>query len=149
MRLTNILVSDMQSLGAEEVKLHTKKHIRRKLESVFGDSLEMVADDSGRMLVIPDNLSRAMLAKENMRLSRENESLKVHDQDLVLKQCALKLRDDMKSSKSQRSWPPQPENLDNDYIPLPKSISTFLQLLLTGKSSTADTFFWSGLCVCH
>ena len=109
MYLTNILVSNMQSLRAEEVQLHTKKYIIRKLESEFGDSLEIVPDDSGRILVIPDNLSRAMLAKENMRLSRENESLKVHDQDLVLKQCALKLRDHIKSSKPQRSWPPQPK----------------------------------------
>ena len=57
-------VSDcMKSLGVTELKDSTMKHIRRNLACEFKDMLHIFPDDAGKLLVMPDNLSRYQLAK--------------------------------------------------------------------------------------
>ena len=55
--LTVKLVSYLQTYGINDVKTHTKKHLRWKLECEFKESLHFVHDDKGKLLVYPDNLS--------------------------------------------------------------------------------------------
>ena len=69
--LTPKLVANMHALWIENIKPQTKKHIRRKLETEFEDSIEIISDDKGKLLVIPDNLTRSMLVKNNMSLLNE------------------------------------------------------------------------------
>ena len=52
--------------------------------------------------------------------------------DEILKQCAVKIRTDIKNSKVKQPWPPLPVELNNDYVALPKSLTDFLKILLTG-----------------
>ena len=66
----------MQSLGFDIID-HTKKHIRRNLESHFGNSL-CIINDNGKLLVIPENLTREDLARQNIALS---EKIKVYEGD--------------------------------------------------------------------
>ena len=56
--LTDVVMDNMRALGCEndDIKLHTKKHIRRNLEREFCDSLHFVHAENGRVLVYPDNL---------------------------------------------------------------------------------------------
>jgi hypothetical protein len=51
-------------VGLEEVKTSTKKHIHRKLKNEFGDSIHMLPDENGKILVYPDNLTLIALVKE-------------------------------------------------------------------------------------
>ena len=131
--LTQKLVANMHALGIENIKPQTKKHIRRKLETEFEDSIEIISDDKGKLLVIPDNLTRSMPVKHNMSLLNEltSKTSDNHD-DEILKQCAVKIRTDIKNSKVEQPWPPLPEKLDNEYVALPKSLTDFLKIILTG-----------------
>ena len=131
--LTKELVDNMNFLGIQDVKPQTWKHISRKLEAEFGDSLEIVSDERGGLLVIPDNLSKSMLATENMKMVAELESYRAQDNKHVVKQCATILRSEIKKSKVDQPWPPQPGDLNNDYTKLPKRVYEFLHILLAGE----------------
>ena len=131
--LTKEVVDNMNFLGIQDVKPQTRKHIRRKLEAEFGNSLEIISDERGRLIVLPDNLSKAMLAIENMKMGAELESYRSQDDGHIVKQCATILISEIKKSKVDQPWPPQPEDLNNDYTKLPKSLNEFLQILLAGE----------------
>jgi len=63
------LIAYRQDLGAnDEVKDSTKKHLRRWLEHEFGESLHIIPNKTGKLLVVPDNLPINELAKENQPL---------------------------------------------------------------------------------
>jgi hypothetical protein len=91
--LTNKLTQYMHTLGFEDTKNHTKKHTRRKLESEFGDSLCIISQN-GKLLVMPDNLTREELAKENAKLQAELNMYKGKDSDMemLVSRAALYLR---------------------------------------------------------
>ena len=72
--LLHQLITSMNVNGVVDIKLSTKTHLRRKLETKFGGTLHFVPDSNGKLLVFPDNLERHELAKENIKLQREIES---------------------------------------------------------------------------
>ena len=62
--LTFKLVTSMKSLVIEQVKDSFKKHFHQKLESEFGEALDIFANESGELLMLyPDTLSITELAK--------------------------------------------------------------------------------------
>ena len=71
--LTEKLVNLMSMLGYidDEVLPQTKKQIRRRLESEFGESLHFVKTAEGKVLIYPDNLTMESLAKENNELKNQ------------------------------------------------------------------------------
>ena len=73
----------MKAHGVEEVQASTKKHIRRKLQGEFKESLLIFPNDTGKLFVIPDNLKITALAAEYMRLKGELNSIKEDDTDLL------------------------------------------------------------------
>ena len=73
--LTASLVLYVKAHGVEEVKVSTKKHIWRKLQGEFRESLLILPDDTGKLLVIPDNLKITTLGAEHIRLKGELNSL--------------------------------------------------------------------------
>ena len=62
--LTEVLALYLTSLGVEEIKLSTKKHIRRNLQTEFGDVLlfENLLETAS-VFIVPANLSPLQLAK--------------------------------------------------------------------------------------
>ena len=62
--LTELLVSYLTSLGVEEIKLSTKKHIRRNLQAEFGDVLlfENLLETTS-VFIVPANLTPFQVAK--------------------------------------------------------------------------------------
>ena len=58
-------------VGLGEVKASTKKHIHRKIKGEFGESIHVIPDEQGKLLVYPDNLSMSQLVQENQRLKEE------------------------------------------------------------------------------
>ena len=132
--LTEMLVNLMSMLGYidDEVLPQTKKQIRRRLESEFGESLHFVKTAEGKVLIYPDNLTMESLAKENNELKNQLESVS-HECEVkaVLTKSASHIRSDIKNMK-KKPWPPQPDQLTADYMKLPDSLEIFLRVLLTG-----------------
>lgn len=132
--VTGKLVSYLQSFGINDVRPHTKKHIRRKLECEFKESLHFVSDDKGKLLVYPDNLSldqvvvAMMKAEEQLREVKHSENI-----DNIVKLSANHLRGQIKKIKP-KPWPPHPAELNSDYIEVPESLQMFLKLLLHGET---------------
>ena len=91
--LLHQLITSMNVNGVVDIKLSTKTHLRRKLETKFGGTLHFVPDSNGKLLVFPDNLERHELAKENIKLQREIESHQTTatKPDEVLRKAALYL----------------------------------------------------------
>ena len=56
-KLSEMLRGWILESGVKEVKLSTTKHIRRKLNDEFGDSLLTIQTESNRVLVYPDSLT--------------------------------------------------------------------------------------------
>ena len=83
---------------------------------------------------MPNNVSNMTLAIENIRLAEELQSYTSEESKQTARKCALMLRAELKKCKSPDVWPPTPENLDNDFVPIPESVTDFLRVLLTGET---------------
>ena len=136
--LTASLVLYMKAHGVEEVQASTKKHIRCKLEGEYGESLLIFPDDTGKLLVIPDNLKITTLSAEQMRMKGELNSLKEGNTDplQLIRKAAVCIRAELKKSEAQANlgWPPQPQELDKDYRPLTPFLTKFLKTVVAGDS---------------
>ncbi len=51
------LLPTLESFGVDRVQDSTKKHIRRTLEQEFGESMHIIRDNNGKLLVYPDSLT--------------------------------------------------------------------------------------------
>lgn len=136
--LTKLLVNKLQQCGVQDIKTGTKTHIKRKLEAEFANSLEFVTDVNGRVLVMPSNLTREIMAVELMRLTKDAKQ-KTDDKNELITKSALILRDEIKGSKCDQDWPPDPDALDNDYVPLPKMVHLFIKTLLSGDKNKDES----------
>ena len=136
--LTAKLVLYMKAHGVEEVQASTKKHIRRKLQGEFGESLLIFPDDNGKLLVIPDNLKITTLAAEQIRMEGELNSLKEGKSDplQLIRKAAAYIRFELMKSQAQANhgWPPQPQELNKDYLPLTPCLTEFLKTLVASDS---------------
>ena len=62
--MTELLASYLTSMGVEEIKLYTKKHIRRNLQAGFGDvHLFENLFETTSVFIVPANLSPLQIAK--------------------------------------------------------------------------------------
>lgn len=141
--LTDRLVDFMCTNGYtnDDLKQHTKQHIRRKLESEFGDTLHFTSDANGRLLVFPDNLSMNDTVVKNMYLKDELQSLKNEtDINQAIKSSAHQIHEKIKEMPKM-PWPPQPDELDANYISLPEHLILFLNVLFQGDESNPSSKF--------
>ena len=92
------LVSYMQDKGIECVKQSTKKHIRRRLELEFGESLQFISLNNNKVCVYPSNISVKNLVIENYKLKNELETMRSKSDDniSVVKKAALYLNEAVK-----------------------------------------------------
>ena len=89
---TSMLKEHMLSLGIE-IQECTRKHLRRKLETDFGNMLHIISNASGKLLVFPVSLSSDNLVRENQELKKELSTLKEDTENVphVLAKAALHL----------------------------------------------------------
>lgn len=57
--------------GVKEIKPSTSTHLRRKLKTEFGDVLHMIPNESSKVLVYPDSLTREQVVLLYCRLQKE------------------------------------------------------------------------------
>ena len=86
--MTELLASYLTSLGVEEIKLSTKKHIRRNLQTEFGDVLFENLLETTSVFIVPANLSPLQVAKDITTLlleKQDNASQSSRSANLLLK----------------------------------------------------------------
>ena len=143
-KLSEMLRGWILESGVKEVKLSTTKHIRRKLNDEFGDSLLTIQTESNRVLVYPDSLTREELVLSNYKLQKEVNILKAaHSNITSAKEVAYEIRQSVKNHCNNQDWPPDPSKLDKEHIDTPLLVNTFLQHLLMGDDSAlTERMMW-------
>lgn len=126
--LTSRLERSMMSHGIIKLKPSTKKHVRRKLEAEFGESLRFVSDEKGKVIVYPCSLSMDDLALQTHKLTKDLRESRAANSGDVLTKAAMQLREEIKKQDVSQPWPP-----DTDQNVLPESVTQFLHTLLTGE----------------
>ncbi|KAJ8414408.1 hypothetical protein AAFF_G00052780 [Aldrovandia affinis] len=122
----------MSCHGISKVTYSSMKNLHRKLEKELAESIHICPDDSGKLLVYGDSLSKSDLVKRTHALQVELDAMRAQSVELVAK-AALLLRNEIKQNETNQTWPPDVEQ-DKDIIP--QSVSKFLQTLLTGKTAS-------------
>ncbi len=135
--LTSKLVTEMAECGVTQVAPSTKKHLRRKVEAEFGESLHIIPNDKGKLLVYPDNLTMDELVKVCQNLKDELKEHKSSISEDIISQVALKIRDDIRNQDITQAWPPHASDLEM-MNSTPTSLVEFLQTLLTGSSKVGN-----------
>ncbi|KAL1262233.1 hypothetical protein QQF64_007498 [Cirrhinus molitorella] len=135
--LTSKLVTEMTECGVTQVTPSTKKHLRRKVEAEFGESLYIIPNDKGKLLVYPDNLTMDDLVKVCQNLKDELKEHKSSFSEDIISQVALKIRDDIRNQDITQAWPPHASDLEM-MNSTPTSLVEFLQTLLTGSSKVGN-----------
>ena len=79
-----------------------------------------------------------MLVRENTKMASELAKHESSDFSQTMIKCAKKIRADVKESKVEQDWPPNTETLNNDYIKMPSSLTSFLSILLTGNAEDTE-----------
>lgn len=97
LRMTEVngkLVSQLQAFGINDVRPHTKKHTRRKLECEFKESLHFVSGDKGKLLVYPDNLCLDQVEVAMMKAEEQLQEVKLSENiNNIVKLSANHFRD--------------------------------------------------------
>lgn len=132
--LAHLLSTYMHSEGITAVRDSTRKHIRRKLEAEFNDTLHMCPDDKGKILVFPYTLTIYDLAKENHQLKKELESAQIQSSEItsVINKTASHLRSAIKSQEHTKQWPFLPSAMNEPTTTAPEAVRQFLYGLLCG-----------------
>ena len=144
--LCSKLVSFFQQHGIDQVNQSTKNHLRRSLETEFGDSLHFFTIGR-RVYIRPDNLMPESIFAEYVTLK---EKLDAYDKDQthksLVERVAIYLRDQIKQSISKQPWPPHPDELNAHYFSPPASLVQFLNALLSERqdpSARVNRLTWS------
>ena len=137
--LTELLASYRTSLGVEEIKLSTKKHIRQNLQTEFGDGLlfENLLQTAS-IFIVPANLSPLQLAKYvTTILLEKQDNANQSSRSANIHRAAIDIRKAIQRTENKMSWPPRPSDLAESAMNVPKELDSFLQTLMTGKKRVA------------
>ena len=129
-QLTQMLEGFM-STKCETLRLSAKKNIRRRLEAEFGESIQIISNVSGKLLLVPNTLSLKDVVLENEQLQREIKSLKEKSTDPVqiIDQASLKIRESIQRDMSRTPWPFHPSNVSTTITKTPELHRFFTGLL--------------------
>ena len=138
--LTSKLVSLLHDEGIVEIKPSTKTHIRRNIESEFGDTLHFFsAGTSNHVYIIPNNLSADAIACDYINVKDKLETYKHSQQcEQLIVQVAQIIRDNISECVKEQAWPPTPQELTEDYVQLPDCLLQFLNVLIGGSQSVTS-----------
>lgn len=93
----------------------------------------MIQNESSKVLVYPDSLTREQVVLLYCRLQKEVSLLKTCHSDATasIKQVAYQIRESVKQNCVTKEWPPDSSRLNIDHIDVPPEIDTFLQHLFS------------------
>ena len=133
--LTKKIEEIMLSKGLSTMKDSTRTHIRRKLETEFGNSLRIISNEKGKLLVLPDNVSRYELAERYYEAKQELQKWREQSSDTnsTITQASSFIRTAIMKMDSTTQWPIHPSDVTSDSLVIPAVLKHFLMGLLTGK----------------
>ena len=106
--LTELLASYLTSLGVKKIKLSTKKHIRRNLQTEFGDVLlfENLLETAS-IFIVPTNLSPLPLAKYvTTILLEKQDSASQSSRTVHIHRAAIDIRKAIQRTENKMSSTP-------------------------------------------
>jgi len=132
--LRTMLLDHMKELGCTQVSDSTRKNLRRKLEEEFQDSVNIISDEKGRLVIYPDSISQDKLVLDILNLQQELSILKSNESDnrTILTKAALILRADILAHNHTEIWPPQLDELNNADAFLSTSVIHFYRTVIAG-----------------
>ena len=94
----------------------------------------MIQNESNKVIVYPDSLTRDQLVLSNHRLQKEVDALRASRSHIgeSLKDVASQIRQDVKQQCHNQEWSPDPSNISQENSETPALITTFLQYVLGG-----------------
>lgn len=126
----------MKHAGLDQVRETTKKHFRRSLEREFKDGITVFPDDKGKLLVMPSVLTKMDLARENVKLTEQLETMQHESQiESKLDAAALCIRECVMKGIITKEFPYTPTMQSLTAFEVPPEIRKFLLCLLTGTSN--------------
>ena len=126
--LTFKLVASIKSLVIEQVKNSFMNHLHQRLESEFGEALDIFANEKGKLLLNPDNLITE-LAKDTESGAADSETLTTEH---AKAKAALQVRADVRKQYFPQAWPLLVVEAEESGPIIPQSVTLFLQYLLAG-----------------
>ena len=93
---------------------------------------QIFANEKGKLLLYPDNLSITELAKKYQMLKAELQMLKYLTAEDVIAKAALHVRADVIKQDFPQVWPPMVVEAEESGPIIPESLTLFLQYFLTG-----------------
>ena len=133
-QLSDMLRGWMLESGVIEIKPSTITHLRRKFSVEFGDSLHLIQNESNKVIVYPDSLTRDQLVLSNHRLQKEVNVLRASRSHIgeSLKDVASEIMQSVKQHCAKQEWPPDPSNITQENRDAPTLVTTFLRYVLGG-----------------
>ena len=125
----------MLSGGIERMMDSTRKHIRRRLESDLGRSIDVFTDDKGKLLVVPESVSLKDVVLENQTLQRELKVWKSKSADVntIIDQTSSLIRSAIQQDMTPTPWPYHPSDVKNcGHISIPNHLERFLFGIISG-----------------
>ena len=153
-KLNERLKAFMLESGIDELKPSTSKHLRRKLENEFKDTLHMIQTEFNKVVVYSDNLTRDELALICYNLEKEVTVLRHCPREVGVTEVArmvTKVRQSVKDHFSdQQEWLPNVSSLQGDSAEVPEVVDMFLHHLFSGSDSPlTDRMTWLKRSVAH
>lgn len=117
----------------------TKKKMRNRVKDEFSSSASIFENKDGRLIFLPNEISRQELAIKILDLQNE---LKLYKEEASINKfidlTAEVLQQEIKSCKATFDWPPIIRDLEEDQTMLPTYLARFLNKLFKGGNSTQE-----------
>lgn len=128
-QLSGMLKGWMLESGVTKVKPSTMTRLRRKLSIEFEDSLHFIQNESNKVIVYPDSLTRDQLVLSNHPLQKDLNALRASHSHIgeSLKDVASAIRQSVKEHCANQEWPPDPSIITEETYDVPAIMTTFLK----------------------
>ena len=101
----------MSSRGQEKLRESLRKHMRRKLECAFGNSIKIFPDEKGKLVLVSDCLTVQEVVTENLKLQNEIDVLQAKaNGNQLIDQASTIIRHAIKNTKNETPWPLHPHH---------------------------------------
>ena len=128
-------IENFMQVRGFKIRDSDKKHIRRRLESEFGDILHIYKDESGKLIAVPNSVTVEDMVLENRKFKKEVKTLTTKASDII---CIIKLescsiRSCIHENSMSSPWPYHPSNITEESMKVPCLMQQFLTGVLTGE----------------
>ena len=127
--------------GTEKVRETAKKHIKRKIAAEFGITLEIFPNSTGKLIVMPANLSLKETVEAKLELEKEVDILRQNTQevDKIVDKCFTHIRGELLKSRWSSQWPVHLFDVKEEWFHVHRWLTRLLTGIITGDPVTSPT----------